>query len=235
VEGNNMAEVDSYKPTINLDQAIQAKHPSSTSYSSVRGQTFRSSNSYLLTSAKFQLKRTSSAPDGTIKAYLYAHTGTFGSGGLPTGEVLATSTNSVNAGDLTTSYVQYTFTFDGTYTLEANTAYCIMLYSLDCTNWGGSIYPRVAGNDTGADDGNGFRYRSSEWQALTTYDNWFEVNGDGPLLDVDSEMNMFPDNVVVATTAAAIETWLDGLSITTLRKLHIEHKGGFYRSIAVYE
>ena len=54
-------------------------------------------------------------------------------------------------------------------------------------------------------------------------------------LNFDVEMNQFPDNVAVATTAAAIETWLDSLSITTVHGLYIEHKSGFYQCIVVYE
>jgi len=54
------------------------------------------------------------------------------------------------------------------------------------------------------------------------------------MVDFDVEMNRFPDNVTMATTAAAIETWLDGLSITTLHNLYIEHIPGFYVAIVVY-
>jgi hypothetical protein len=53
-------------------------------------------------------------------------------------------------------------------------------------------------------------------------------------IDFDVEMNKFPDNVAEATTAAAIETWLDGLSITTLHSLYVEHIKGFYRCIVIY-
>lgn len=53
-------------------------------------------------------------------------------------------------------------------------------------------------------------------------------------VDFDVEMNKFPDNVVEATTAAAIETWLDDLSITTLYELYIEHIKGFYVAIVAY-
>ena len=54
-------------------------------------------------------------------------------------------------------------------------------------------------------------------------------------IDFDCEMKKFPDNVDEDTTSAAIEEWLDGLSITTVHKLSIEHVQGFYVAIVVYE
>lgn len=53
-------------------------------------------------------------------------------------------------------------------------------------------------------------------------------------IDFNVEMKQFPDNVADATTAAAIETWLDGLSITTVYELSIEHVKGFYVAIVAY-
>jgi hypothetical protein len=53
-------------------------------------------------------------------------------------------------------------------------------------------------------------------------------------IDFECEMNKFPDNVSEATTAAALESWLDGLSITTLYSLYIEHIHGFYIAIVTY-
>jgi len=53
-------------------------------------------------------------------------------------------------------------------------------------------------------------------------------------IDFDVEMKKFADNQTDATIAAAIETWLDGLSITTLHNLYIEHVQGFYVAIVAY-
>jgi hypothetical protein len=47
--------------------------------------------------------------------------------------------------------------------------------------------------------------------------------------------NIFPDNVSEATTAAAIETWLDGLSINQLTKIKAFHRYGFYRVVVYYD
>jgi len=53
-------------------------------------------------------------------------------------------------------------------------------------------------------------------------------------VDFDVEMSKFPDNVDEATTAAAIETWLDNLSITTVHSLTVAHHQGFWKIIAIY-
>lgn len=53
-------------------------------------------------------------------------------------------------------------------------------------------------------------------------------------LDVDCEMKKFPDNIDEDTIAANIESWIDGLSITTLHSLTIEHYAGFWWAIVVY-
>lgn len=46
--------------------------------------------------------------------------------------------------------------------------------------------------------------------------------------------NRFPDNVASATTATAIQTWLNTLSVTTVHGLQIEHVQGFWEVIIVY-
>lgn len=53
-------------------------------------------------------------------------------------------------------------------------------------------------------------------------------------IDFEVEMNSFPDNDADADIAAAIETWLDALSITTVHSLSIIHSKGFVRVVVVY-
>lgn len=54
-------------------------------------------------------------------------------------------------------------------------------------------------------------------------------------IDFDVEMGMFRyDEEDLDTTAAAIETWLDALSITTVHSLNIEYVHGFLVCIVVY-
>jgi len=227
-----MVEIDSYDDTIDSERMISAQWPSGTG-SLAYGQTFRPASTYILTSCKFKIRRASQALTGNLKAYLYLHTGTFGSVGLPTGSVLETS-DSLDLSTLTTTYTWYTFTFSAAYTLVANTAYCLVVYSTD-GSMTSSNQVKIGGVDTGSHEGNGLRFLSSvgSWEAYTTIDVLFYVYGD-LTLNVDTEMNIFPDNVSESVTAAAIEIWLDGLSITTLHKLTIQHINGFYRSVVVY-
>jgi hypothetical protein len=79
-----------------------------------------------LTSAKFYLNRLGTGT-GNCHAYLFAHTGTYGTSGVPTGFALATS----DAVDVTTIIKDaakrlVTFTFSHPYTLVSGTNYIIM-------------------------------------------------------------------------------------------------------------
>ena len=69
------------------------------------------------------------AVSGTLQAKLYAHTGSFGSGGTPTGAAVATSTNTINASDVAVSaeFEWIEFVFDDTYTLVDGTNYFIAI------------------------------------------------------------------------------------------------------------
>ncbi len=91
------------------------------------GQSFSNPNSITLDSCKFYLNKEGSPP-GNIVAKLYAHTGTFGSTGVPTGSALATS-DAVSASSLGTSSSLITFSFSGAnrITLDASTNYVILL------------------------------------------------------------------------------------------------------------
>ena len=53
-------------------------------------------------------------------------------------------------------------------------------------------------------------------------------------INFDVELTKFPDNKEYSVTAAAIETFLDDLSITTLHALTVTHKNGFYEVIVIY-
>ena len=83
-------------------------------------------NGQKLSRARFRLSKLGT-PTGTLTATLWAHTGTFGSGtGVgAVGGQLATSTTSLNPTTLTTTSTWMSFNFDGTYTLNNGTAYCI--------------------------------------------------------------------------------------------------------------
>jgi len=54
-------------------------------------------------------------------------------------------------------------------------------------------------------------------------------------IDFDVELEKFPDNKDYSVTAAAIETFLDDLNITTLHALTVTHEKGFYEVLIIYE
>jgi len=78
-----------------------------------------------LDSAKFYVRKHGS-PTGTVRAVLYAHTGTFGDG-VGTGLPLATSAPVDIATALGTTFSLVTFNFDNTVALSAGTKYVIGL------------------------------------------------------------------------------------------------------------
>ncbi len=137
------------------------------------GQSFTASVSGLLETAQFYISKFGS-PTGTVTANLYAHTGTFGTTGTPTGAALATS-GTLDISTLTTSNVLTTFTFTTTnrYAIVAGTKYCIELIYTggDASNY------LVVGVDTTAPthSGNAFSYNGS-YTAIAGDDIPFYVN-----------------------------------------------------------
>lgn len=171
-------EIDSYyAETVDSDRALTAAYPSG-SGALAYGETFKPSVARALTSCKFRLKKLVS-PSGTLRAYLYAHSGDFGSG-IPTGDPLATS-DPITIEDLTTTYTLKTFTFDGLTVLEADTPYVLVVYSTD-GNLDGTNYVRVAAVAVGEHEGNGVRFLSAigYWQAYSTIDVMFYAYGITP-------------------------------------------------------
>ena len=86
---------------------------SSTSLSTTatfRGQSV-TGNGLSISQATFSLLR-STGTAGSVRAVVYAHSGTYGTSSQPTGSVLAFS-NSINISALSTSQTQETFTFTG--------------------------------------------------------------------------------------------------------------------------
>lgn len=76
-----------------------------------RGQGFINADGRILDSCKWYLRKGGS-PTGNIVATLYAHTGTYGTNGKPTGSALATS-DAVDISTLTGSFQLITFNFSG--------------------------------------------------------------------------------------------------------------------------
>lgn len=102
------------------------------------GQSFHNADAINLDSCKFFLHKVG-LPTGNMVVKLYAHTGTLGGGGVPTGDALATS-ESFNVATLTGSPQWITFSFMGAnkIALSANTNYVIVAYYT-----GGNLYNYV--------------------------------------------------------------------------------------------
>lgn len=126
----------------------------------------------VLDSVVLYLNKTNS-PTGTAVVKIYAHTGTFGSTGTPTGAALATS-GTLDVSTLTTSLVLKTFTFSGAerITLTNGTKYFLAIeYSGDSTNF----ISVGEDNSSPSHGGNRARLDSGVWGASTTADYIFYV------------------------------------------------------------
>jgi hypothetical protein len=87
------------------------------------GQAFKPAVSGALDSCQFYLQRNGAAT-GTLYAKLWAHTGVYGTNGLPTGTALAVS-GPVDVATVPSSFGLVTFEFDNTVPLTAGTPYFI--------------------------------------------------------------------------------------------------------------
>lgn len=135
-----------------------------------QGQSFTvGSNAMYLRRVRVKLKVGAGSPTGNMTAYLYAHTGTYGTSSTPTGAAVATS-NTIPSDRVTAAYVEYEFVFDTPYELTDSTYYCIEIdYTGDASN-----YISIYGNSTSVHDGNRFDYDTG-YNADLTEDLWFEL------------------------------------------------------------
>ena len=117
--------IDSYDPITSNVMSLYTDMPDAQSFTGA---------ALKLTKAQFYLKKVAeSSPTGNMYAKLYAHTGTFGVDGVPTGEPLATS-GAVDASTLTDEFVLTDFVFTDEYVMSADTKYCIALFGVDDTD-----------------------------------------------------------------------------------------------------
>lgn len=156
------------------------------------GQSF-TGDGQKLDSCKFYLHKVAS-PTGNITAELYAHTGTFGTTGKPTGSALATSTNSIAASSLSTSYALSTFTFDQTFTLVNGTKYVIVVRYEGGS--GGNYIEAGKDDSSPTHAGNESYYDSSAtWNAVSGSDVCFYVYGITPTV-ITSQNNSAKANII---------------------------------------
>jgi hypothetical protein len=120
-----------------------------------------------LTYCDFYLYASITIPTGIIYAKLYAHTGTFGTNGIPTGPVLATS-GPVNASLVGLSHALIRFGFEGIQciTPTSGTKYVITLSHAEDAS-GNHVWASRTDNEGHLDrhDGNG-SYKDSNWLAM---------------------------------------------------------------------
>ena len=167
---NTPGIVDSYSESnYSVWNSLQYKYIST-------GQSF-TGTATKITSCKFWAKKLN-YPSGNCYAKLYAHTGTYGSTGVPTGSALATST-AIDGADFPSDYELVTLSFpDGqNYEMTAGTYYCIIL---EYTGTQGSNGIRIgADNTTPSHSGNKVSYNdtTSTWGYSSSQDIIFYVYG----------------------------------------------------------
>jgi hypothetical protein len=158
------------------------------------GQSFSVSSTVKLTTAKFALVRAYGSEGGTCVAKLYAHSGTYGTDGVPTGSALATSdTVSLSSvpslgggweGALTTwlstadESSTTSFTFSTPYELQAGTKYFVTVeYTVD------NYLLVVMDGSSPTASGNYAYWNGSSWVSGTADEIIFYLYGTKPLLD----------------------------------------------------
>jgi hypothetical protein len=132
------------------------------------GQTITGTGS-TLTSISFWLSRTGS-PTGNATISVWAHTGTWGSTGLPTGSALATAT--LDVATVSTTAGMVSITFGSPYTLANGTHYVVTL-----VYQGGSSGNYIAmGSDASSPTHGGnmvYTANGTSWTAYANEDNIF--------------------------------------------------------------
>jgi hypothetical protein len=144
------------------------------------GQSFAGNGTNLKKVSVPMAKTIASGTPPTITAKLYAHSGTFGTSGVPTGAVLATSTNTLdtstlpNYSSVVSGVPTVDFLFSG-YALVNGTRYVIVFDTgLGTIPAGQTIYFATSNNNS---SGNSCAYSFSSWGASSA-DLIFYIYGD---------------------------------------------------------
>jgi len=173
----------------NIGIIVDAVHPSSGGDYSAVSQAWRFTTGaakYYLKSCKIKVVVPNLYPTGTVRAALYASTGTFGSSAKPTGSPLATSAT-INISTLpnlscdAAKAFPKIFTFSSPYAeVSKNVVYCIALEIASGSGFDGTHYLNVCYLSGSTHPGNHARFRFSVWglSALPEDDIYFEVKGE---------------------------------------------------------
>jgi hypothetical protein len=135
-----------------------------------------------LTRGRVKLKKTGS-PTGNATLKLYAHTGTFGSSGTPTGSALATS-DTLDVSKLTTSYAEHELGFSTQYKMSASTNYFLVI---DYSGGDASNYIQIEGAASGTHAGNEASY-SGSWTAAGSADLYFKAFTSPEVYEMSGEL-----------------------------------------------
>jgi hypothetical protein len=147
--------IDSYHES-NADYEMSLNGTFPDNVQSALGQSFRTPDNgktRVLNYASFYLSRDADF-EGTFRIDIYAHSGTYGTSSLPTGDPLASS-DELDEGDVSSSsyaLIQFPFTGDQKITLQPNTCYVAFLKQLTNNQYNGLLMkvdvtsPTHAGN-----------------------------------------------------------------------------------------
>lgn len=187
----------SFSPTIALDETICV----SCSKRKV-AETFTSGGGTLAT-MKWKVAISVGAPTGNVVAELFAT-----SAGAPSGSALATS-DSLDATTITSSYVEYTFTFSGAnqYAKANGTVYAaaVSFSGGDASN-SIKIGSDNANNYAG---GVGYNYDGATWNtAIGSSDRYFSVNNSNPTL-LEPQYLLAPYKLPSGTAVQKFLTYYD--------------------------
>ena len=133
-------------------------------------------------SAKFYLKSYGSPP-GNVTAYLYSHSGTYGTSSVP--DTLLATSNTISAISIDTSMELVEFTFSTPYETINGTKYCIVFEYNDIGGDGNNMVS--AGFDSSPEHGGNYsQYSVGTWVANADKDLIFYVYGGDESLDADT-------------------------------------------------
>lgn len=152
--------------------------PLGSGVATARGQTF-TGNGGVLSHACFMLGSVGTPPTGDVVAKVYAHTGTFGLTGIPTGSALATSeVRDVADLDLQTTLRLIPFEFEDEVTLTNLTKYVVVV---EYSAGDGSNYIAVGEDGSAPSHSGNFvsDFVSGGWTASALIDCIFQVHTGG--------------------------------------------------------
>lgn len=162
--------VDSYNES---NQSTTFTYGNTSSSASIFGQTFTGDGS-IISSVKFYIAKRAGIT-GNIFARIYAHSGTFGTSGVPTGSVLASST-AFDASTLTTSLglAEFSFTSSNKISLDSGTKYVVVI---DCEGTSSSLSIDVGVDNSSPSHAGNYVDDDPAWTAYSGIDAPFYVNG----------------------------------------------------------